>query len=155
MVCQWLDSRSCTHCELEPLTGHLAHAATVICPGCILRPLCSDCNHCQTPSLCSPQSVGASQFALVAPPPAILEWLVILSSFSTLGARILGCFWFIWLWCIWPASWLVPIAVATNLVISKHSHQRVCPWSDLGMVFCLSIFCNMLHIRHCMPQGLC
>ena len=28
-------------------------------------------------------------------------------------------------------------------------------WSDLGMVFCLSIFCNMLHIRHCMPQGLC
>ena len=28
-------------------------------------------------------------------------------------------------------------------------------WSDLGMVFCLSIFCNMLHIRHCVPQGLC
>ena len=33
MVRQWLDRRSCTRCELESLTGHLAHAATVIRPG--------------------------------------------------------------------------------------------------------------------------
>ena len=40
MVRQWLDRRSCTRCELESLTGHLAHAATVIRPGRIfLRPL--------------------------------------------------------------------------------------------------------------------
>ena len=40
MVCQWLDRRSSTRRELESLTGHLAHAATVIRPGRIfLRPL--------------------------------------------------------------------------------------------------------------------
>ena len=40
MVRQWLDCRSCTRCELESLTGHLAHAATVIRLGRIfLRPL--------------------------------------------------------------------------------------------------------------------
>ena len=40
MVRQWLDCRSCTHRELESLTGHLAHAATIIRPGRIsLRPL--------------------------------------------------------------------------------------------------------------------
>ena len=40
MVLQWLDRRSSTRRELESLTGHLAHAATVIRPGRIfLRPL--------------------------------------------------------------------------------------------------------------------
>lgn len=33
MVFQWLDCQSCTCCKLESLTGHLAHSATVICPG--------------------------------------------------------------------------------------------------------------------------
>ena len=40
MVRQWLDRWSCTHRELESLTGHLAHAAIVIRPGRIfLHPL--------------------------------------------------------------------------------------------------------------------
>ena len=40
MVRQWLDGRSCTRRELGSLTCHLAHAATVICPGhIILHPL--------------------------------------------------------------------------------------------------------------------
>ena len=40
IVRQWMDHMSCTHRELEYLTGHLAHAATIIRPGHIfLRPL--------------------------------------------------------------------------------------------------------------------
>ena len=35
MFRQWLDCGSCSRCELESLTGHLAHAATVIRPSCI------------------------------------------------------------------------------------------------------------------------
>ena len=36
MVRQWLDCRSWTRRELESLTGHLAHAAVVICLGRII-----------------------------------------------------------------------------------------------------------------------
>ena len=40
IVRQWLDHMSCTHHELEYLTGHLAHTATIIRPGRIfLSPL--------------------------------------------------------------------------------------------------------------------
>ena len=96
--------------------------------------ICSYCNRCQTLSLCSPQSVGVSRFALVAPPPAILEWLVILSSSSTLGACMFGCFCFFecgafsrphgWFQLQWPPTWLsvniatkefVPVVMAAAL----------------------------------------
>ena len=103
--------------------------------------ICSYCNCCQTPSLCSPQSVTVSWFALVAPPPTILEWLVILSSSSTLGAvysdayGLFGCGMFSQPHGLfqlqWPPTWL-SVNIATKEFVPVVMAAAL--WDNLAMV---------------------
>ena len=50
LICAWQGRRNCTRKEMESLLGHLSHAATAVCPGCLfLRQLFALLPHAPKP----------------------------------------------------------------------------------------------------------